>query len=247
MEPSQWCVLTDFDGTLSEIVGDPAAARFLPESLEALSALVTHVGTVGVISGRPLAFLLAQLPPSLAQTLRIAGSYGAEIKGEGEQQCFMREQALIDGERFAMTRLPPGVELESKPHSFTLHFRHALEHSSRVELLARDLEDLFDLRSMSARAAVEMFAHSVPSKGSIVATWGESFPGVCYVGDDVSDLEAFSILDKMEAGGHRVLRVAVTSTEGPPELAQRANVILNNPREAARWLNEFPSLAHEIR
>lgn len=246
MELSQWCVLTDFDGTLSEIVGDPSAARFLPEALEALSALVHHVGAVGVISGRPLAFLLAQLPPSLAQALRIAGSYGAEIEGEGHQQKFVRQQALIDAERFAKANLPAGVELESKPHSFTLHFRHAPENSAEVERLARELEDLFDLRAMSARAAVEMFVHPVPSKGSIVAAWGESFLGICYIGDDVSDLEAFSILDKMEAEGHRVLRVAVASAEGPEELAERADVILSNPREAARWLQEFPSLVQEI-
>jgi len=40
IQPGEVILVTDFDGTLAEVVQDPAAARARPEALEALEQLV---------------------------------------------------------------------------------------------------------------------------------------------------------------------------------------------------------------
>src|SRR5438094_9208540 len=53
IQPGEVILVTDFDGTLAEIVQDPAAARARPEALEALEQLVPLLADVIVLSSRP--------------------------------------------------------------------------------------------------------------------------------------------------------------------------------------------------
>jgi trehalose 6-phosphate phosphatase len=46
-----------------------------------------------------------------------------------------------------------------------------------------------------------------------------------YAGDDTTDLDGFAALDGLESA----VRIAVVSPESPPELAQRADVIVSDP------------------
>ena len=50
-------MIVDFDGTLAPIVADPPAAAPLPGAAAVLTRLARCVGTVAVVSGRPVAFL----------------------------------------------------------------------------------------------------------------------------------------------------------------------------------------------
>ena len=69
--PKRSAVLLDFDGTLSPIVDDPAAARPLSDIVEILERLGRRFALVAVLSGRPVDFLTDLLPSrssSLAST-----------------------------------------------------------------------------------------------------------------------------------------------------------------------------------
>jgi trehalose 6-phosphate phosphatase len=46
-----------------------------------------------------------------------------------------------------------------------------------------------------------------------------------YAGDDTTDLNGFDALDGLDVA----VRVAVTSPEGPPDLARRADVVVASP------------------
>jgi trehalose 6-phosphate phosphatase len=48
-----------------------------------------------------------------------------------------------------------------------------------------------------------------------------------YAGDDTTDLDAFRGLDGLELG----IRIAVASPEGPPELREAADVVIDSPAE----------------
>src|SRR2546421_12041364 len=65
IEPGEVILVTDFDGTLAEIVQDPAAARARPEALEALEQLVPLLADVIVLSSRP--------PPRPEHPARVPG------------------------------------------------------------------------------------------------------------------------------------------------------------------------------
>jgi trehalose 6-phosphate phosphatase len=52
-----------------------------------------------------------------------------------------------------------------------------------------------------------------------------------YVGDDVTDLDAFRALGEMAAGGElgRAMRIGVRSDEGPPEIEREADGVVDGP------------------
>jgi len=56
-----------------------------------------------------------------------------------------------------------------------------------------------------------------------------------YAGDDTTDLDGFAALDGLELG----IRVAVDSTEAPPELATRADIVVDGPAALVELLREL--------
>ena len=55
-----------------------------------------------------------------------------------------------------------------------------------------------------------------------------------YAGDDVTDLDAFAALERSEL--KCAVRVAVASSEGPNELAERANLVVESPEALTNLL-----------
>jgi trehalose-phosphatase len=76
IEPSEVLLVTDFDGTLAEIVQDPAGARARQDAVAALSELVALLADVVVLSSRPLAQLEALVP---VPGVRLIGDSGLAL------------------------------------------------------------------------------------------------------------------------------------------------------------------------
>ena len=76
-------LLSDFDGTLSSLVPDPAAARMEPEALLGLVAMTELPGiTLGIVSGRLLADVRARIPVPVPY---VTGLHGFEIVGPDDE------------------------------------------------------------------------------------------------------------------------------------------------------------------
>jgi trehalose 6-phosphate phosphatase len=56
-----------------------------------------------------------------------------------------------------------------------------------------------------------------------------------YAGDDTTDLDGFAALDGLEVA----VRVAVASSEGPSELRERADVVVDSPAAFAKLLRDL--------
>src|SRR5207253_6095326 len=56
-----------------------------------------------------------------------------------------------------------------------------------------------------------------------------------YAGDDSTDLDAFRGLDGLDVS----VRVAVASAEGPPELREAADIVVESPAELAELLRRL--------
>ena len=101
-ETERLLVATDFDGCLAPIVDDPATARPIPESMEALRSLTVTPGTVvAVVSGRALADLENLLGP--AERMHLVGSHGAETSAEDRDDA--RRCPPEDAKRLGRLRL----------------------------------------------------------------------------------------------------------------------------------------------
>jgi trehalose 6-phosphate phosphatase len=78
-----------------------------------------------------------------------------------------------------------------------------------------------------ARMSVELHPPIETDKGTAIGHLTDDLAAAVYVGDDVGDLPAFDGLDRLAATGAPTLRVAVGSDESPPELIERADLVLD--------------------
>ncbi len=243
-------VLTDFDGTVADIVTDPNDARPVEEAVEGLQQLSSCIGLVGIVSGRPLEFLRQHLPEDLFRSALVAGSYGEQIVLPGTVEMVVPSSrtnervsgasALEEGFFWVKERLLfEGVEIEDKPHSFTIHYRKAPQRRSLIEEMIDQLEDEFGLKSLAAKQAVEFFEGERPSKVSPVRNFTQGYDFAVYLGDDISDIEVFEYLDMSYSERVASLKVAVASDEAPRSLLELADVVLESPGKVGRWLKTF--------
>ncbi len=233
-------ILTDFDGTLSALVADPAAAVPVPGAVDALAALAGVARRVGVVSGRPVEVLARHLPDA---RLHLAGLYGAERRDGG---------AVVDAPGAARwahdvaaaaveleSRLPPGTTVERKRLSLTVHFRREPEAGPAVRSLAQEVAAAHGLAARPARLSFEVHPQGAPDKGTVVEELAAGCTAACFLGDDLGDLTAFDALDRLAGAGLTTVRVAVRTEESVAALVDRADLVVDGPSDAVAWLRSL--------
>jgi trehalose 6-phosphate phosphatase len=195
----------DFDGTLAPIHQNPGAASMPPESRRALKALEARDGSsVAIISGRAL--------PDLRERVRMeeivyAGNHGLEITGPGlhfvEPTAARRVEALEELARHLQVRLRhiPGVEVESKVFTASVHFRRA--SASRLEEVHKIVQDtltpIVSLFQVTQGRQVFEIRPRVNWHKGLAVRWIREALGrrnalTMYIGDDLTDEDAFAAL-----------------------------------------------------
>ena len=238
-DPASAAVLTDFDGTLSPIVDDPGAARPLPGAVEALEACARRDARAGVISGRPVAYLVEQLGTSLL----LSGLYGLEVVEHGEQRehpdAAQWRVVVDDVADRAEAKGPSGMRVERKGLSLTLHFRTAPDLEPAVRAFAAAEAERTSLVVRAAKASVELHPPVAADKGTALEEVATGMAAVCFLGDDVGDLPAFDGLDRLAAVGVYTMRVAVRTEEAPAEMLERADLVVDGPEGALAVLQRL--------
>jgi trehalose 6-phosphate phosphatase len=239
--PGQAALLLDFDGTLSPIVDVPAEARPLAGAAEVLELLVARFAVVAVVSGRPASFLEPLLPAGVV----ISGIYGLETVRDGVRSDHSGagawREAVADAARRSQEDGPVGMAVESKELSLTLHYRERPELEAAVLEWAAAQAQLSGLVPRRARMSVELHPPVAADKGTAVQSLVTGVEAVCFVGDDRGDLPAFDALDRLEARGMEVVRVAVASNEVPGDLIERADLVLDGPSAVLDLLRQLAS------
>ena len=178
----------DFDGTLAPIVEDRNAAR-MRDSTRRLLRLVALFYPCAVISGRSRPDLLCRVDgiPLLA----VVGNHGAEA-GHGPVDRAVRTLVVTwKGAVEAMLRGVKGVEIEDKHFSLAIHHRHVTPSDQQlVEAACRSLEGARIFGGLSVVNVVPPREHD---KGEALARVLSRIGrrGALYVGDDVTDEDAF--------------------------------------------------------
>jgi trehalose 6-phosphate phosphatase len=238
--PGATAILLDYDGSLSPIVDRPADAVPLPAAIDALRRLVESIGRVGIVSGRPVDFLLEQVDvPGLVY----AGLYGMELFVSGERRVDPRvlayAAAIAATADEAEARLP-GVIVERKSGlSVTLHWRTAPDQAEKVVAVAAELAQRYDLAQLPTRAAVELRPPIAIDKGTAIDALVEGYAVGAFAGDDTGDLPAFAALGRAAADGRiaRAVRIGVQSSEMPSGLPAAVDGLVNGPTGLADLLD----------
>ncbi|HVF14120.1 MAG TPA: trehalose-phosphatase [Acidimicrobiales bacterium] len=230
-------VFADFDGTLATIVDDPASARPVVGAAEALGDLALRYARVGVISGRPGAFLDEHLG---GRGVALTGLYGLESvtpDGVVPEPAARAWRGVVDevADR-AEAELPPALGVERKGLTMAVHFRVAPAYADLAREWTADAAARSGLAVHPARMSYELRPPLPHDKGLVLERSRGGLTHVMFVGDDRGDLEAFDVLDRVEADGGVAARVAVHSQEAPAELLARADLVLHGPEDVLSLL-----------
>ncbi|HTS14724.1 MAG TPA: trehalose-phosphatase, partial [Candidatus Sulfotelmatobacter sp.] len=158
-EPSASAVLSDFDGTLAAIVPDPATAVAVPGATAVLARLAAAFGVVGVVSGRPAAYL-AQRLAGAGERVHLFGVYGFEWVEHGtvvrapEVEPWCEPAARLAAA--ARAEAPPGVGVEEKGPAVAIHWRQAPSSGSWGLEFAERWAQSTGLEVQRGRMAVEL-------------------------------------------------------------------------------------------
>ena len=228
--PSEVVLVTDFDGTLADIVPDPSLTVARPEALQALSRLVRLLADVIVLSSRTNPHLESLVPIS---GVRLIGDSGLAIPRHAHKEALDNFNADV---AVLLSRIA-GAWFEVKPASSAIHFRHA--SLSGEEMLAL-LEPLLEGRPLAAylgRKVIEVHAPKA-GKGSALAALlpGEDPGGVVCFGDDENDRSMFEYVSSLDVPH---VCVGVSSAEAPAHLFDHCDIVVSGPQEAAALLNEI--------
>lgn len=238
-ELSRPAVFFDFDGTLSEIVDDPDAARPVAGAVDALAALATRC-PVAVLSGRDLADVRARLG---LEGIWYAGSHGFELTGpDGAHHQNDDAAAAVpllaeaaDALRGQFDAIP-GIMVEHKRFAVAVHYRNAArDRVGEVLAAVRDSGRRRDLRVTTGREVIELRPEIDWDKGRTLH-WildrlpaGAPPPLPVYLGDDITDEDAFDAVADLAGIG-----IIVRHTDDG-DRATAARYALDSPSRAAEF------------
>jgi trehalose 6-phosphate phosphatase len=200
-------VFFDFDGTLSDIVEDPDSARLVDGAAEALTALGAAC-PVAILSGRDLADVRDRIG---LPGIWYAGSHGFELTGpDGAHHQNPEAAASIPVLTKAAAALAdqlghiPGVVVEHKRFGVAVHYRNAgRDRIGEVTAAVRREGQRTALRVTTGREVIELRPNIDWDKGRTlrwVLDYIRDDEGAVpllpiYLGDDITDEDAFDAID----------------------------------------------------
>ncbi len=196
-------IFLDYDGTLTPIVDRPEDARLDPAMREAVRVLARR-HPLAVVSGRDLGDVRARVDVDEAF---YAGSHGFDIAGPGgsrhrHPEALARAGALDAAESTLAGQLHgvPGARVERKAFSLAVHYRQvAPADLPRVESVVEAVRAAQPGLRVQAGKKVFDFQPDVPWHKGRAVQWlmqavGDGALVPLYVGDDVTDEDAFRTL-----------------------------------------------------
>ena len=247
--PERSALIVDFDGTLAPIVDHPPDATPLPAAVTALRRLrAGRLGRLAVVSGRPVAFLAGVVP---VDGLELFGQYGLERRTAGGEVVVAPEAQRFAGavaraadaaDAAAARNGLAGLFVERKGTlAVALHWRARPELGPAATELGRRLAGRSGLRLEEGRMTVELRPPVDRDKGDAAAEVADGAAAAVMIGDDRGDVAAFSALGRLAAGGRlgHAVRIAVRSSENPPELLAAADVAVDGPADVVAILGRL--------
>ncbi|OFZ18622.1 MAG: trehalose-phosphatase [Bdellovibrionales bacterium GWB1_55_8] len=231
----------DFDGTLSRIEKKPDQVTVDP-AVAALLKRLEELTPVAVVSGRNrgnLARVLSSRPDYLI------GNHGLESPGASPA---LVKRAASTCRSWMRQLVPvvkglPGVELEDKRYSLSIHYRRSPKSRLRAKFEILAVCEKLQPRPhlILGKAVVNVIPQGSPGKGKALLALmrKEGFTHAIYIGDDDTDEDVFTLKEARSAKprilGIRVGRRAESS----------ARYFILRQSQINRVLSELVRLSHQ--
>jgi trehalose 6-phosphate phosphatase len=199
-----WCLFLDVDGTLIELTETPFDTRASDELKAVLKEVEERLGGgLALVSGRSVEYLDGLFAPL---RLPSAGLHGIERrKATGIMHGASFADAQLDHARTALKEFVQdhaGTLLEDKGRTVAVHFRMAPQFEPEVREAVTDIAAA--LGTNYHVQAGSMMLEIKPrgfNKGSAVKAFMQEPPfsgrRPVYVGDDLTDLDGFRVVDAL--------------------------------------------------
>jgi alpha,alpha-trehalase len=243
-------VFLDYDGVLSPIVEHPDLATLSPEMSSVLERLASTT-TVAIVSGRDVEDVMDKVGLS---GLYYAGSHGFDIRtpsgapvADGDLPQFDEFPPALDGAEAELREhlaAVPGANVERKRFAIAVHFRQVPDdyHAAVRDAVERVAPGYPTLRVAGGKMIYELRPDFDWDKGTALL-WLLTEIGLdeasvlpIYLGDDVTDEDAFRVLRGRGVG------VVV----GREELPTSAHYSVEDTDEVRVYLDQLRQLAEEI-
>ncbi len=241
-------VMLDVDGTLAPIAPTPEKAAIPPATLAQLRRIAAAPETIlAFISGRAAhdTWRMTGVEGAI-----VAGNHGVELRmpdGQVEVSPFVlrHEKAIAAAADTLASELASvaGAIVENKRWTISVHYRLvADEYVERLRRRATEIARQHGLRVMDGKKIVELRPDVEVNKGTAAVALAERFDvgpangSVVYVGDDLTDEDAFRALRKAVPLG---VTIRVVHGEGPSATAAEWTLGgTDDVRELLAWLAE---------
>ncbi len=246
-------LISDFDGTLSELTEHPNDAVILPDNAAALDALAQRIAIIALISGRSAVDLYQRFP---RERIVYYGNHGLErwtpqgvdivpeaAPWEEPLKALLRE--------FAAGGLPdPAILIENKGATAAIHYRMAHDPQAvrtALETRLAPLVDHFGLQMSEGHLVWEIKPPLALNKGTTAAAvvHDHALDSVLFLGDDTTDISAMKTLRALrERGAVKTLSIGVIQKKRPlAGLLEAADLIAHDPHDVADLLHSLAQAA----
>jgi trehalose 6-phosphate phosphatase len=191
----------DFDGTLAPIVSTPDEAVMRPRTAALFSA-VAHRYPCIIVTGRAARDVRRRV--HRAPIIAIVGNHGAEHAHDRKEVRGLIARALRRLKPL-VARLP-GMWIENKTYSLSVHYRDSPDSAPAVALLWSAVSEMRSIEIVPGKRVLNIVASGAPDKGVAVERIRRSLKctRVIYVGDDETDEHVFRHISPAPLLGIRV-------------------------------------------
>lgn len=253
LAPERLVLMLDCDGVLAPIVDDPAAAAVPPETVDLVQMAADRCALVAIVTGRGLERARELVPVEGAWYAALHGVHIVSPEGAVDS-CAVSAAARPHVEAAATLAQTVGWAYEDKQGSVTVHFRQRGSLGQRVDPhhVRSQLQMVLDptrVEIHDAKQVLEVRPKGSRTKGDAVRILSAAAPDVAttvvYVGDDLTDVDAFRAMDELSNAqlvetaaepALRYVKVAVGGAEAPQPLVEAADHVLAGEDEVPRFL-----------
>jgi trehalose 6-phosphate phosphatase len=230
-------------------VPDPEQAAPSRQTVALLSELSRCLQRVVIISGRDTDFVVGRLP--LTRALFV-GNHGLEERDGGASWLVAEAQpylARLGRAGDAVEALPqaraPGISIERKRATVSVHFRKAADPSATGAALRPALQEIAhreQLQLQAGRLVWELRPAIEIDKGEVLRRLAATTrpAAVVYAGDDRTDADAFAVLKRM--AGVTTVAVGVRSAEVPDDVFRDCDLIVDGVAGVVEVLTQLLDL-----
>ena len=238
-------LITDVDGTISQITPTPQQAEVSPLCRQYLADLCNHLALVAAISGRSA----AQVKDMIGiDGMIYIGNHGLERWAGGHAELIKDAQGYLSVIEAAIKELgsllsTEGLIIENKGITGSIHYRLCPDHQSARQEILTAIENSPHARNLrilqESKYSINLLPPVKVDKGTAILNLIRDYNlrGGIYLGDDVTDIYAFrAIRAATRNPNFNGFAIGIASQEMPRNLAEETDFTLNGVDDVERFL-----------